>query len=133
MRERDAASGPIARDKAGLHPMRVGVISVVFRQLLIGLASLEREPANRRSSAARALGQKHPMKTPTHEAVAHCGSAVELARRLGLHDSAIAKWRVRGGKIPLAQVHRVHEVTRIPLARLRPDFFGRRSKPNQLR
>lgn len=72
MRECDAASGPIARDKAGLHPMRVGVISVVFRQLLIGLASLEREPANRRSSAARAWGQEHPMKTPTHEAVAHC-------------------------------------------------------------
>ena len=47
------------------------------------------------------------------------GSAAELARRLGIKRQAIIQWT----EIPIRHVHKVNEVTGIPLTDLRPDVF----------
>lgn len=47
------------------------------------------------------------------------GGATELARKLGISKQAVSQW----SEIPIRHVHRVHEVTRIPLTDLRPDVF----------
>lgn len=47
------------------------------------------------------------------------GGGAELARRLGISKQAISQW----SEIPIRHVHKVHEVTGIPLTDLRPDVF----------
>jgi DNA-binding transcriptional regulator YdaS (Cro superfamily) len=47
------------------------------------------------------------------------GNAAALARQLGISKQAISQWT----EIPIRHVHRVNEVTGIPLTDLRPDVF----------
>lgn len=67
--------------------------------------------------------QKGMAKKPATAVVAFAcekaGSASELARKLGISKQAISQWT----EIPIRHVHRVNEVTGIPLTDLRPDVF----------
>lgn len=48
-------------------------------------------------------------------------SQSELARRLGLRQPQVAKWK-RKGRIPMARVPAVSRLTGIPAYQLRPDL-----------
>ena len=62
--------------------------------------------------------KKNPMAVIAF-ACEKAGSAAELARKLGIKRQAIGQW----SEIPIRHVHKVHEVTGIPLTDLRPDVF----------
>lgn len=47
------------------------------------------------------------------------GGSAKLARHLGIKRQAIPQW----SEIPIRHVHKIHEVTQIPLTDLRPDVF----------
>lgn len=47
------------------------------------------------------------------------GNTAVLARHLGINRQAVHQWT----EIPIRHVHKIHEVTGIPLNDLRPDVF----------
>ena len=58
---------------------------------------------------------------PAVRAVQAAGTAVALARALGITSQAVSQW-VRAGRIPLSRVVQVSRVTRIPARELSPAF-----------
>lgn len=53
-------------------------------------------------------------------AIEQAGSAAELARRLGITQSAITQW---GGKPPVIRCPEIERLTGVSCHELRPDFF----------
>lgn len=54
------------------------------------------------------------------KAIRACGSAKELASRLGISIQAVSQWR----EVPVGRVLDVERATGIPRRELRPDLFG---------
>lgn len=62
---------------------------------------------------------KKPQPAVIAFACEKAGNAAALARKLGISKQAVSQWT----EIPIRHVHKIKEVTGIPLTDLRPDVF----------
>ena len=65
---------------------------------------------------------RHNMVTGLDKAIEIAGSSTELARMLGISQSAVIQW---GGKPPILRCPEIEKLTGIKCSELRPDFFKR--------
>jgi hypothetical protein len=78
----------------------------------------------KRSKVNKVRGRPRTKKLPPGlmQAVEAVGSQVELARRIGVVQSAIHKWATR---IPADRVLDIERASGIPREKLRPDLYKR--------
>ena len=65
------------------------------------------------------------MKTGMDAVKDNVRSLAFLARELGVTRSAVAQW----GRVPAERIADVARITNLPMATLRPDLFGKATKP----